>query len=118
MTYLIVKAVLSGIIVMIVSEVGLRNPSISGLIASLPHFDFRFHLAVARYLRCGENRDAVRSNLLVHLSIHSDVSWPARDAPKRRRFLGGFIHLLCNYTRPLFGNDVGPAAHRLQRVVN
>ncbi len=36
MTYLIVKAVLSGIIVMIVSEVGLRNPSISGLIASLP----------------------------------------------------------------------------------
>jgi hypothetical protein len=36
MTYLIVKAALSGIIVMIISEVSLRNPSIGGLIASLP----------------------------------------------------------------------------------
>ncbi len=36
MTYLIIKALLSGIVVMIVSEVGLRNPGVSGLIASLP----------------------------------------------------------------------------------
>jgi hypothetical protein len=36
MTYLIVKAALSGIIIMIVSEVSRRNPSIGGLIASLP----------------------------------------------------------------------------------
>ncbi len=36
MIYLIIKAVLSGIIVMVVSEVGIRNPSIGGLIASLP----------------------------------------------------------------------------------
>ena len=36
MTYLIVKAVLSGIIVVIVSEVARRNPGIGGLIASLP----------------------------------------------------------------------------------
>jgi uncharacterized membrane protein (GlpM family) len=36
MTYLIIKAALSGIIVMIISEVSLRNPSIGGLIASLP----------------------------------------------------------------------------------
>jgi len=36
MTYLIIKAALSGIIVMIVSEVSRRNPSIGGLIASLP----------------------------------------------------------------------------------
>jgi uncharacterized membrane protein (GlpM family) len=36
MTYLIIKAVLSGIIVMVVSEVSRRNPSIGGLIASLP----------------------------------------------------------------------------------
>jgi uncharacterized membrane protein (GlpM family) len=36
MTYLIIKAVLSGIIIMVVSEVSRRNPSIGGLIASLP----------------------------------------------------------------------------------
>jgi hypothetical protein len=35
-TYLIIKAALSGIIIMIVSEVSRRNPSIGGLIASLP----------------------------------------------------------------------------------
>ncbi len=36
MTYLIIKAAASGIIVMIVSEVSRRNPSIGGLSASLP----------------------------------------------------------------------------------
>lgn len=36
MTYLIVKALLSGIIVLAVSEVARRSPSIGGLIASLP----------------------------------------------------------------------------------
>ena len=35
MTYLIIKAALSVVIVMIVSEVSRRNPSIGGLIASL-----------------------------------------------------------------------------------
>ncbi|MHB1204477.1 MAG: DUF3147 family protein [Rhodospirillaceae bacterium] len=36
MTYLIIKALLSGIIVLAVSEVARRSPSIGGLIASLP----------------------------------------------------------------------------------
>ena len=36
MTYLIIKALLSGIIVMIVSEVARRSPGVGGLIASLP----------------------------------------------------------------------------------
>ena len=36
MTYLILKAVLSGVLVMIVSEVARRSPGIGGLIASLP----------------------------------------------------------------------------------
>ena len=36
MTYLIVKAALSGVIVMMVSEVARRSPGIGGLIASLP----------------------------------------------------------------------------------
>ena len=35
MTYLIIKAALSGVIVMIVSEVAQRNPGLGGLIASL-----------------------------------------------------------------------------------
>jgi len=35
-TYLILKAVLSGVLVMIVSEVARRSPGIGGLIASLP----------------------------------------------------------------------------------
>ena len=36
MTYLIIKAALSGMIVMIVSEVARRSPGLGGLIASLP----------------------------------------------------------------------------------
>jgi hypothetical protein len=36
MTYLIIKAALSGIIVMIVSEVARRSPGLGGLLASLP----------------------------------------------------------------------------------
>jgi hypothetical protein len=36
MTYLIIKAAVSGVIVMIVSEVARRSPGIGGLIASLP----------------------------------------------------------------------------------
>ncbi len=36
MLYLLVKAALSGVIVMIVSEIARRSPSIGGLIASLP----------------------------------------------------------------------------------
>ena len=36
MTYLIIKAALSGVIVMVVSEVARRSPGIGGLIASLP----------------------------------------------------------------------------------
>jgi hypothetical protein len=36
MTYLILKAVLSGVLVLIVSEVARRSPGIGGLIASLP----------------------------------------------------------------------------------
>jgi hypothetical protein len=36
MTYLVVKAALSGALVLIVSEVARRSPGIGGLIASLP----------------------------------------------------------------------------------
>ena len=36
MTYLVIKALLSGIIVMIVSEVARKSPGVGGLIASLP----------------------------------------------------------------------------------
>ena len=36
MTYLILKAALSGVIVMLVSEVARRSPGLGGLIASLP----------------------------------------------------------------------------------
>jgi hypothetical protein len=36
MTYLIIKALLSGVIVMIVSEVARRSPGLGGMIASLP----------------------------------------------------------------------------------
>ena len=36
MLYLIIKAVLSGVIIMIVSEVARRSPGFGGLIASLP----------------------------------------------------------------------------------
>jgi hypothetical protein len=36
MTYLILKAVLSGVIVMVVSEVARRSPGLGALIASLP----------------------------------------------------------------------------------
>ena len=113
MTYLIVKAALSGIIVMIVSEVSLRNPTIGGLIASLPLISIlAFHLGVARYLRHRKDRGTIRSDVLVHLSVHSDVSCVACSAQKRRRVLGGPIHLLRTHVCPLFSDDMGPTTHR------
>ena len=36
MTYLVAKAALSGILIMVISEVARRNPGFGGLIASLP----------------------------------------------------------------------------------
>jgi hypothetical protein len=36
MTYLIIKAAVSGVLVMIISEVARRSPGLGGLIASLP----------------------------------------------------------------------------------
>jgi hypothetical protein len=36
MTYLIIKAALSGVIVMVVSELARRSPGLGGLVASLP----------------------------------------------------------------------------------
>src|SRR5215212_935198 len=36
MTYLIIKAAISGVLVMIISEVARRSPGVGGLIASLP----------------------------------------------------------------------------------
>lgn len=36
MTYLLIKAVLSGMIIMLVSEIAQRSPALGGLIASLP----------------------------------------------------------------------------------
>lgn len=36
MTYLIIKAAISGVLVMIISEVARRSPGLGGLIASLP----------------------------------------------------------------------------------
>ncbi len=36
MTYLVIKALLSGIIVALVSEIARRNPGLGGLVASLP----------------------------------------------------------------------------------
>ncbi|MDO9382505.1 MAG: DUF3147 family protein [Hyphomicrobiaceae bacterium] len=36
MTYLIIKAAISGVLVMLVSEVARRSPGVGGLIASLP----------------------------------------------------------------------------------
>lgn len=36
MSYLILKAALSGILIMVISEVARRNPGLGGLIASLP----------------------------------------------------------------------------------
>ncbi|WP_249688373.1 DUF3147 family protein [Microvirga sp. 3-52] len=36
MTYLIIKAAVSGVLVMVISEVARRSPGLGGLIASLP----------------------------------------------------------------------------------
>jgi hypothetical protein len=36
MVYLLVKSILSGIIIMVISEIAKRNPALGGMIASLP----------------------------------------------------------------------------------
>ena len=50
MLYLVVKALLSGAIIMAASEVAKRSPTYGALLVSLPLiFDPRYDLALARY---------------------------------------------------------------------
>ena len=64
MTYLLTKAALSGLIIMIVSEVARRSPGFGGLIASLPLVSF---LAIIWLWR--DTHDTAR------IAIHSEATF-------------------------------------------
>jgi hypothetical protein len=117
MTYLIIKAAVSGIIVMIVSEVGLRNPGISGLIASVPLISILAFIWLWRDTsdpeRIAAQAEATFWYIFPSIPMFSCL---ASDAQKRRRILGGPFYLMRAYARFLFRDDVGPVTIRDQRV--
>jgi hypothetical protein len=81
MTYLLVKAVLSGIIIVAVSEVARRSPGArwSDRVASA-RFHLGHYLALARYGRYGAHRRSAGSDLLVRAAVIADVSGTSGDA--------------------------------------
>jgi hypothetical protein len=84
MTYLIVKAALSGVIVMIVSEVARRSPGIGGLIASLPLVSILGIMWLWRdTFRRRADRRSRGIDVLVRPSIAADVfGFPGDAAPR------------------------------------
>ena len=74
MTYLILKAVLSGVIVMVVSEVARRSPGLGALIVSLP---------LISVLAMMDRKGPCRGHLLAGAAHLADVPGPALAAAAR-----------------------------------
>ena len=108
MTYLILKALLSGVIIMAVSEIARRSPAFGALVASLPLVSFWHHLAVARHK--GRRRSQTMPKATFWYVIPSlPMFLIPLDAPQRRRLLDG-ADLACLITILLYGLTVLVAA--------
>ena len=77
MTYLIIKAAPSGIIIMIVSEVSRRNPSVGGIIASLPLISILAFIWLWR-----DTSDSEIGNLDRSTHHFADAGYSARGRPQ------------------------------------
>jgi hypothetical protein len=110
MLYLVVKALLSGVIAMAVSEIGRRSPAFGALVASLPLVSL---LAIIWLWR--DTRDTARiaahaqSHLLGCHSLAADVPGLSLDAaPWRGLWIA--IGAVCLLTAALYGRTVPVAA--------
>jgi hypothetical protein len=87
MTYLLIKAALSGVVVMAISEVARRSPGFGGLIASLPLVSILAMIWLAGYGRHRAHRGSIGSDLLVCPAVAADVLSPSGDASARAGIL-------------------------------
>ena len=110
MIYLTVKAALSGIIVMIVSEVARRSPGMGGLIASLPLVSI---LGIMWLWRDTPDVERIAAHaefyVLVRLAVLADVSGLSSDAETRRRVLDRAWSIVRSDNGALRGDSMAPA---------
>jgi hypothetical protein len=100
MIYLIIKAALSGFIVMAVSEVARRGPGFGGLIASLPLVSI-----LAMIWLWQDTADT--GDLLVRPAVAADVLGHSGNAPARAGILAHPRPFLPSDHGPLFPHDLG-----------
>ena len=117
MIYLTVKAALSGIIVMIVSEVARRSPGMGGLIASLPLVSI---LGIMWLWRDTPDVERIAAHaevyVLVRLAVLADVSGLSSDAETRRRVLDRAWSIVRSDNGALRGDSMAPAQTRHQHL--
>jgi hypothetical protein len=77
MLYLAIKALVSGAIIAVVSEVAKRSPGLGAIILSLPLTALLAFKALVRYLRQGRHRHSGAIRLLVCAGYPTDVPAPA-----------------------------------------
>ncbi len=88
MTYLILKALLSGLIVAIVSEIAKRSPGLSALGLPAARVRTRHDLAVARYQRYRADHKSRASNVLARATDTADAPRVPLATARRYRVLG------------------------------
>ena len=108
MTYLLIKAALSGIIVMAVSEVARRSPGLGGLIASLPLISILAMIWLWQDTADTE-RIAAQSQATFWFVLPSLPMFLVRsgDAPARAGILARSCPFLPSDHGPLFLHDLG-----------
>jgi hypothetical protein len=108
MIYAIIKALLSGIIVSVVSETAKRNPSFGALIASLPIISVLGMIWLwQRYKRQRTNSRPRTINLLDGHSVPSNVSDTSRPSARGDAFLSSPGPFMPFDNHFLFSDDLG-----------
>ena len=106
MTYLLIKAAVSGIIVMAVSEVARRSPGLGGLIASLPRVSILAMIWLWQDAADTE-RVAAQSEATFWFVLPSLVLGRSGNAPSRARVLVCSRTFVPSDHGPLFPHDLG-----------
>lgn len=92
MTWFVLKAALSGLIIATIAEIGRRNAAAAALVASLPlGFHHRDDLDLARNARCRADCNPCAGDVLVCASVAADVSCDADADPVGNRLLDLFF---------------------------
>ena len=117
MTYLLIKAAVSGIIVMAVSEVARRSPGLGGLIASLPLVSI---LAMIWLWQDAADTERVaaqsETTFWFVLPSHANVLGRSGNAPSRARVLVCSRTFVPSGHGPLFPQDLGARPVRRSRL--